>query len=207
VVAGAGLAGYAWLAGAQSMLAEPLALLLAVYAAGARGISRRQLGQLGALAAYGIAACALAGVATGPFSVSTVAVHALPIVVGPAVAGFLVARQRALAGRLAAATERLRAGEQARLAVVRIRERNRVARELHDVVAHGVSVMVVQAGVARITVADEPDLARAALGEVTGAGHAALAELRRILGIMDAADHAAGPPSGVAGNGTGRGSR
>jgi signal transduction histidine kinase len=199
VVAGAGLVGYGWLTGAQSMLAEPLALLLTMYTAGARGTSRRQLSQLGALAAYGIAACALVDVAAGPFSMSTVVVHALPIVVGPAVAGFLVARQRGLACRLAAATERLRAGEEARLAVVRIRERNRVARELHDVVAHGVSVMVVQAGVARITVADEPGLARAALEEVMGAGQAALAELRRMLGIMDAADHAAVPPFGVAG--------
>lgn len=199
VVAGAGLAGYAWLAGVQLSLGEPVALLLAMYTAGARGISRRQLSQLGALAAYAIAACAVVDVANGPFSLSALAVHALPIVIAPAAAGLLVARQRALAGRLAAAAERLRAGEEARLAVVRTRERNRVARELHDVVAHGVSVMVVQAGVARITAADEPDLARAALEEVMGAGQAALAELRRILGIMDAADHAAGPPFGVAG--------
>jgi len=199
VVAGAGLAGYAWLTGAQPVLAEPLALLLAMYTAGSRGISRRQLSQLGALAAYGIAACALVDAANGPFSLSVLGVHALPVVIAPAAAGLLVARQRELAGRLAAAAEQLRAGEEARLAFVRTRERNRVARELHDVVAHGVSVMVVQAGVARITVADEPDLARAALAEVMGAGQAALAELRRILGIMDAADHAAGPPFGVAG--------
>jgi signal transduction histidine kinase len=201
LVAGAGLAGCAWLTGASSMLAGPLALLLTMYTAGARGISPRQLCQLVALVAYGIAACALVGVAGNPFSVSAVAVHALPIVIASAAAGCLVARQRTLASRLAAATERLHAGEQTRLAVVRIRERNRVARELHDVVAHGVSVMVVQAGVARITVADEPDLARAALGEVAAAGQAALAELRRILGIMDVADpdHAAGPPFGVSG--------
>lgn len=198
VVAGAGLAGYAWLTSAQSVLAEPLALLLAVYTAGAQGISPRQLSRLRALAAYAIAACAAVDVVNGSFSISALAVHALPIVIAPAASGLLVARQRALAGRLAAATERLRAGEEARLAVVRTRERNRVARELHDVVAHGVSVMVVQAGVARITAADEPDLARAALAEVMGAGQAALAELRRSLGIMDAAGHAASA-FGVAG--------
>ena len=148
---------------------------------------------------YGIAVCALVAASLGSLTVSTVAVHALPLVLAPALAGFLVARQRSLAGRLAAATEQLRAGEETRLAVARIRERNRVARELHDVVAHGVSVMVVQAGVARITADDEPDVARAALAEVIGAGRAALAELRQILGMMDTATPAAGPPFGVRG--------
>jgi signal transduction histidine kinase len=64
------------------------------------------------------------------------------------------------------------------------------------VVAHGVSVMVVQAGVARITVTAEPDLARAALAEVVAAGRSALAELRRITGVM--AD-GAGPAPGMVG--------
>jgi signal transduction histidine kinase len=200
VVAGAGLAGCAWAAGAGSLLAEALALLLASYTAGARGISLRHLAQLSALVAYGIAACALVAAAAPPLRLSAVAVHALPVVVGPTVAGLLVARQRALAGRLAAATERLRVEEETRLAVATLRERNRVARDLHDVVAHGVSVMVVHAGAARITVDEEPDVARAALGEVTGAGRAALSELRRILGVIGAGeDDAAGPPSGVSG--------
>ena len=147
---------------------------------------------------YGIAACALVAAILGPLSVSNVAVHALPLVLAPALAGFLVARQRSLVGRLAAATEQLRAGEETRLAVARTRERNRVARELHDVVAHGVSVMVVQAGVARITAHDEPDVARVALAEVIGAGRTALTELRQILGMMDSAAPGAGPPFGVA---------
>jgi signal transduction histidine kinase len=133
-----------------------------------------------------------------------VAVRALPTVVAPAVAGLLVARQRELTDRLAAANARLRAGEGTRLAIATIRERNRVARDLHDVVAHGVSVMVVQAGAARITVDAEPDVARTALGEVTGAGRAALSELRRILGIIgsgagSADDDEAGPSSGISG--------
>jgi signal transduction histidine kinase len=199
VVAGAAMVGYQYVTRAQDMFAQPGALLLNYYSAGARGSSRRQLVQLTALVMYGIAACTLIAADLGSLSVSNVAVHALPLVLAPALAGFLVARQRSLVGRLAAATEQLRDGEETRLAVARTRERNRVARELHDVVAHGVSVMVVQAGLARITVHDEPDVARVALAEVIGAGRAALTELRQILGMMDSAAPAAGPPFGVGG--------
>ena len=170
-----------------------------MYTAGARGVSRRQVGQLVALVGYGIAVCALVDAAAGPVSISAVAVHALPLAIAPAVAGYLVARQRDLAERLAAATGRLRAGEQARLAVVRIRERNRVARDLHDVVAHGVSVMVVQAGAARITLGGEPDLARAALAEVAATGRTGQSELRRILGVIGGDHDGPEPPPAVAG--------
>ena len=199
VVAGAALVGYQYVTRAQDMFAQPAALLLNFYSAGARGSSRRQLVQLTALVMYGIAACALVAAILGSLSVSTVAVHALPLVLAPALAGVLVSRQRSLVGRLAAATEQLRAGGETRLAVARTRERNRVARELHDVVAHGVSVMVVQAGVARITAHDEPDVARVALAEVIEAGRTALTELRQILGMMDSRAPVAGPPSGVGG--------
>ncbi len=199
VVAGAALVGYEYVTRAPAAYAQPAALVLNFYSAGARGSARRQLVQLTALVAYGIAVCALVAAILDSLSVSTVAVHALPLVLAPALAGILVSRQRSLVGRLAAATEQLRAGEETRLAVARTRERNRVARELHDVVAHGVSVMVVHAGVARITAHDEPDVARVALAEVIGAGRTALTELRQILGMMDSAAPVAGPPSGVGG--------
>jgi signal transduction histidine kinase len=200
VVAGAGLTGSAWLTHSTAVLAEALALLLVIYTAGARPTSRRQASQLAALAGYGIAVCILVDAVAGPVSVSVVATHALPIVIAPAVAGILVARQRALSNRLAAATERLRAGEQARLAVIRMRERNRVARDLHDVVAHGVSVMVVQAGAARITLTGETEVSRAALAEVMAAGRTGLSELSRILGVIGIEDpDRTGPPFGVTG--------
>jgi signal transduction histidine kinase len=193
------MVGYEYITRAPAAYAQPVALVLNFYSAGAQVSSRRQLVRLTALVAYGIAVCVLVAAILGSLSVSTVAVHALPLILAPALAGFLVSRQRSLVGRLAAATEQLRAGEDTRLAVARTRERNRVGRELHDVVAHGVSVMVVQAGLARITAQDEPDVARAALGEVIGAGRTALSELRQILGMMDSAAPPAGPPSGVDG--------
>ena len=63
-------------------------------------------------------------------------------------------------------------------------ERARVARELHDVVAHGVSVMVVQAGGARRMVRADPERAREALDAIEASGRQALDEMRRLVGVM-----------------------
>lgn len=79
-------------------------------------------------------------------------------------------------------------------------ERARIARELHDVVAHNVSVMVVQADGAAYVLDAAPDQAKQALATISTTGRQALAEMRRLLGLLRAGDDAGGeyvPQPGV----------
>ncbi len=76
--------------------------------------------------------------------------------------------------------------QQARIAVGE--ERSRIARELHDVVAHAVSVMVVQADGASYAIKTNPDLAEAAVRTIADTGRQALTELRRLLDVLRSED-------------------
>jgi signal transduction histidine kinase len=90
--------------------------------------------------------------------------------------------QRAL--ELERVNQALKAEQEQRSLLAVADERSRIARELHDVVAHSISVMVVQAEGARRMMDRDPKRAKAALDQIEGTGRAALVEMRRLLGVL-----------------------
>lgn len=94
------------------------------------------------------------------------------------------AYQREMEQRLALLeTER---DQQAKIAVGE--ERSRIARELHDVVAHAVSVMIVHADGAAYTIRSQPEVAENAVRTIADTGRQALTEMRRLLGVLRSDD-------------------
>ncbi|GHC43948.1 sensor histidine kinase [Streptomyces flavofungini] len=127
--------------------------------------------------------------------------------------GVLARVQRAYTAALedrARRLERERAAETARAVA---RERARIARDMHDVLAHAVSLMVVQAEAGPVVVRDDPARAITAFDAISGAGRDAMAQLRRILGVLRDAEGAgdgageggAAGATGVAGTAGGAG--
>ena len=90
---------------------------------------------------------------------------------------------RARRDRIAMLEERARRLAQAHDAAV-ARERERIAREMHDVLAHSVSLIVVQAEAGPVVVRSDPDKAEAAFDAIAATGRDALGQLRRTLGVL-----------------------
>ncbi|MEU8628705.1 sensor histidine kinase [Streptomyces sp. NPDC048669] len=96
--------------------------------------------------------------------------------------------RRAYFDQLEERASRLEREREAQSKVAVAAERARIARELHDVVAHNVSVMVVQADGAAYVMDAAPDQARQALETISSTGRQALAEMRRLLGVLRTGD-------------------
>ncbi|GGY31639.1 sensor histidine kinase [Streptomyces tanashiensis] len=97
--------------------------------------------------------------------------------------------RRAYFAQLEERASRLEQEREAQAKVAVAAERARIARELHDVVAHNVSVMVVQADGAAYVMDSSPDTAKQALETISTTGRQALAEMRRLLGILRTGEH------------------
>jgi signal transduction histidine kinase len=172
-------------------LASVVAGLLAGYSVAAHAPLRRSLPA--AFFLYGM-------VALGALRGASSLAWGLILIGGAALAGGGIRGRRLHAEQLALLAAELEAArdENARAAVTE--ERARIARELHDVVAHAVSVMVVQAGAAEQVLPAELSPARDALAAVQETGRQALVELRRLLGVLRADGQPAtrGPQPGLA---------
>lgn len=122
---------------------------------------------------------------------------ALLILVPMAVAaiGLRTWKLRTSEGRSRISTLERERAEELRRAVEH--ERARIARELHDVVTHNVSVMIIQAGAARKIMKISPEEAGEALLAVEAGGRAAMTELRHVMGLLTMADEDEGTSSGA----------
>ncbi|HEV7176867.1 MAG TPA: sensor histidine kinase, partial [Solirubrobacteraceae bacterium] len=115
------------------------------------------------------------------------------------VLGDNIRTRRAYLAELEARAARLEQEREERAERAVIEERTRIARELHDVIAHNVSVMVVQASAGEDVFDTDPARARESLSAVASTGRAALTELRRLLGVIRAEEDQAGyaPQPGI----------
>ncbi len=102
----------------------------------------------------------------------------------PFVVGRTLSARKMLTEELKEAMARLRDEQELNARAAAAEERNRMARELHDVIAHCMSVMVVQTGAARRVLETDMKAAREALRFVERSGREALVELRRIVGVL-----------------------
>lgn len=100
-----------------------------------------------------------------------------------------VSEERATTQAVRAHVAEAAAREEALTAVVE--ERARIARELHDIVAHSVGLIVVQAGAAEQVVEEDPEFARKALSTIRTTGSSALAEMRRLVSVLRDVDESA----------------
>jgi signal transduction histidine kinase len=182
VVAGAATAGEMALGDAPLPLAVMLGLT--AYLTASR-VERRwsiriavaTVAALGAAFVY-----AAVEVRTAPLTVEAVEGF-VPLVAAWFVGDSIAARRRYLAG-LAEQAERERAAEAERARQDVREERVRIARELHDVVAHTLTVMTVQAGVGRRLMGKRPEEAAGALASIEAIGRTAQDELRVVLGLL-----------------------
>jgi signal transduction histidine kinase len=175
-----------WAVGQLNEIASWLVLGVAVYSAAAYAERRRAPWVCGAcllgLIGAGVAPTLRAG--AGPVELAAVALFdALPFLLGWSLGTMM----RTLRDYRMTLEERNRQLDQEREANARravLEERVRIARELHDVVAHHVSVMGVQAGVARRLFDRDPKEALGAIGSVELASRQAIADLQQLVAVL-----------------------
>jgi signal transduction histidine kinase len=176
------LGGAAW-----AVMGAPWGLMVAAYTIAVRPRRPRWLAVLLGAVALAVGARMLV---VSEVSVLFAAVVAVLVVGLPVLLGLWIGSRRALVAHLRAEAERLEREQLLRAEQAKAQERARIAREMHDVVAHRVGLMVLHAGALEVSLADPRAAQQAALVRETG--REALEELRHILGVLRERD--AGAP-------------
>jgi signal transduction histidine kinase len=187
---GVGLLCGAWVALVYGWTQGPFAgflfLLVASFALGLHGRGRAPLVAFGVLMGLGLVRDAY-GLARGLEKAGDV-FPAYIFFTAAFVGGIALHRRELLASLLGERAERAERERELRAREAVADERARIARELHDVVAHDVSVMVVQAqGAARVLEGDQPEV-REALAAIEATGREAVDDMRRLLGVLRRSD-------------------
>lgn len=153
-----------------------VAVFVVLYTLAAQASALEAAGALG----FALVAVFLAVMRTGAVKSS----FAVFVLGGAVVIGRTVGNHRELAECLHATVEELNARRDEMIAAGVAAEKVKIARELHDVIAHAVSVMVIQAAAAEELLDVGSDRARAPLASVQASGRQALGELRRLLAVL-----------------------
>jgi len=176
-----------WAVGQVNEIASWVILGVAVYSAAAYADRRRARWMCGACLLWLIGSGVVLSARAGPIGAVEVAAIAMFDALPFLLAWPLGAMMRRLREYRVVLEERNRQLDQEREVNARravLEERVRIARELHDVVAHHVSVMGVQAGVARRLFDRDPPEAVAAIGSVETASRQAIADLQQLVGVL-----------------------
>lgn len=152
-------------------------------------------------AVVSVAVAILTAVLVGVFDGSYDFIFPVIFVSLAALAGRAYGRRSSLARELQASNEEIERDREQRARRAIAAERRRIARELHDVVAHGISLMVVQAGAGRRALDPDPERAERALEVIESTGRQSLEEMRRTLEVLgSSADRSTtAPQPGLAG--------
>ncbi|MDI3388914.1 sensor histidine kinase [Streptomyces sp. B-S-A8] len=168
-----------------SVLPADFAMLVLIYTVAAEGADwARRFALVGGLCAAPISQIAWPNEHSGVWGNILIAGFTMVPFALAWVLGDSIRTRRAYFAQLEERAARLEQEREAQAKVAVAAERARIARELHDVVAHNVSVMVVQADGAAYVMDTAPDQARKALETISGTGRQALAEMRRLLGVL-----------------------
>jgi hypothetical protein len=140
----------------------------------------------------------LAGAATGIWDVDLLEIGYVAIVfVSGWVLGVVLAARRSYTRALEEKTAALEAARQELAHRAVLEERTRIARDLHDILAHAMSVITVQAGVGGHLLERDPEQAKGALRVIEETGRGALGEMRRLLGVLRGGDLPTEPQPGL----------